>query len=143
MEGVTFKKGLRILQIEDDAVEKMSLQRIFRKLSVPHQLETASNGEEALLKLRSNPTFAPHLILLDLHMPMMGGIEFLSALRSDADLQGIAVYVMTSSDLPEDRDHALRLRVSRYVVKPFNSEKYQEVIIDLLRHWEATEFDVA
>ena len=76
-------------------------------------------------------------------MPMMGGIEFLSALRSDADLQGIAVYVMTSSDLPEDRDHALRLRVSRYVVKPFNSEKYQEVIIDLLRHWEATEFDVA
>lgn len=57
MEGVTFKKGLRILQIEDDAVEKMSLQRIFRKLSVPHQLETASNGEEALLSCAATKPF--------------------------------------------------------------------------------------
>ncbi len=143
MEGVMFKKGLRILQIEDDAVEKMSLQRIFRKLSVPHHLETAANGEEALLKLRSNQAAFPHIILLDLHMPLMNGIEFLAALRADTKLQSIAVYVMTSSDLPEDRDAAVRLRVSRYVVKPFTTEKYQEAIVDLLLHWESIEFEVA
>lgn len=76
-------------------------------------------------------------------MPLMNGIEFLVALRADAKLQGIAVYVMTSSDLPEDRAAALQLQVTRYVVKPFTTEKYQEVIVDLLLHWEATEFDVA
>lgn len=140
METGTFSKQLRIMHIEDDAVEAMNLARIFRKLGVGHDLESCSNGEEALHKLQQSTANPPDLILLDLHMPLMDGVEFLQALRSDPQLKVISVYVLTSSDLPQDHENASRYGVARYLVKPFTPEKYKETIMELLYLWEATDF---
>jgi CheY-like chemotaxis protein len=135
-----FTRELKILHIEDDAVETMNLRRIFRKLNVGHELLAATNGEDALSKLRESRDDMPHLVLLDLHMPLMGGLEFLEILRSDPQFVTMPVYVLTSSDLPQDKSRAAQYGVKRYVVKPFTPEKYDEVILDLLHAWEATEF---
>ncbi len=135
-----FTKKLHILHIEDDAVEVMNLQRIFRKLEVRHELHAATNGEEALRKLRETPAWHPDLILLDLHMPRMNGHEFLHALRADENLQSIAVYVLTSSDLPQDNEKASQYKVASYVVKPGTPARYNEVIEQLLSVWETTNF---
>jgi CheY-like chemotaxis protein len=132
---------LRILHVEDDAVEAMNLQRIFRKLGVKHQLASATNGEAALLHLRENPRVLPHIILLDLHMPFMNGLEFLQALRSDANLGHIAVYVLTSSVMPQDEFHARQYNIENFLVKPFTPDKYREVIVDLLAKWEDRIFE--
>ena len=135
-----FRKMLHILHVDDDAVEAMNLQRIFRKLDVQHQLHTASNGEEALRRLRDPFAIRPDLILLDLHMPLMDGIEFLQALRADESLRSMAVYVLTSSNLPQDCERANGYGIRTYLVKPVTPAKYNEVIGDLLQVWESTDF---
>jgi CheY-like chemotaxis protein len=142
METGTFSKQLRIMHIEDDAIEAMNLVRIFRKLGVGHDLHFCSNGEEAMQTLQASTTIPPDLILLllDLHMPLMDGVEFLQALRSDPKLKVISVYVLTSSDLPQDHENASRYGVERYLVKPFTPEKYKETILELLQLWEKTDF---
>jgi CheY-like chemotaxis protein len=140
MDTGIFKRELNILHVEDDAVEAMNLQRIFRKLDVRHRLHSAANGEIALAKLRDTPSLYPDIILLDLHMPLMDGLEFLQVLRSDPALRSITVYVLTSSDLPFDRERALHLDVASYLVKPFTPEKYKEVIVQLLSIWESADF---
>ncbi len=137
---VVFKKKLRIMHIEDDVIEAMNLARIFRKLEVGHSLRSFVNGEEALKALTGAPAERPDLILLDLHMPLMNGMEFLQAIRADEELKSISVYVLTSSDLPQDHDNATRLDVARYLVKPFTPEKYKDAIVELLTLWESTDF---
>lgn len=142
MEKRVFNKALRILHVDDDAVEAMNLKRVFAKMEVKHQLEVAQNGEVAMSRLKSEHGQRPHVILLDLHMPLMDGIEFLKELRADEALQSIPVYVLTSSDLAQDRESARRLGISRYLVKPFTPEKYNEVILELLLHWESLDLDL-
>ena len=116
-----------VLLVEDDIFDTMTAEKSFAKFSVPHQLHTAFNGEEALdLLLGRNGTEAlrplPEVILLDLNMPRMNGIEFLTELRATPDFQHIPVFITTTSSMDVDRLSAEQLGVSGYILKPLDFE---------------------
>jgi CheY-like chemotaxis protein len=112
-----------ILLVEDDELDVISVQRSLRKLDHPYELETAYNGIEALEILKQSwekQKSLPDIILLDLNMPKMNGIEFLKVLRSDEHLKNIKVFVMTTSGDESDRKATEQMGVSGYVIKPLN-----------------------
>jgi CheY-like chemotaxis protein len=113
-----------ILLIEDDELDVISVERSLKKLDEEYILYTAYNGIEALELLRGTKGTAinplPDVILLDLNMPKMNGIEFLKALRSDDNLKHIKVFVMTTSGEEADRKATESLGVSGYLIKPLN-----------------------
>lgn len=110
-----------ILLIEDDELDIISVQRSLKKLESEYELHTAYNGIEALEMLRHpNLALTPDVILLDLNMPKMNGIEFLRALRGDEQLKDIRVFVMTTSSESADRDLAENLGISGFIIKPLN-----------------------
>jgi CheY-like chemotaxis protein len=115
-----------ILLIEDDEFDIISVQRSLKQLTSDCQLLTAHNGSEALTllhkKLEEPSGSLPHIVLLDLNMPRMNGMEFLKKLRCEADprLSGLPVYVMTTSSEESDRSTTEKLGVSGYLLKPLN-----------------------
>ena len=116
-----------VLLVEDDIFDTMMAEKSFAKFSIPHQLHTAFNGEEALdLLLGRNGMEAlrplPEVILLDLNMPRMNGIEFLTELRTNPEFADIPVFITTTSGMDEDRSGATELGVSGYILKPLDFE---------------------
>lgn len=113
-----------ILLVEDDYLDTMNAQRVLSKLNSNHVLHTAYNGKEALAMLRGEgvPKLdpLPDIILLDLNMPRMNGIEFLRELRKDREFQHIKVFITTTSGEEYDRSEAKELGISGYIVKPLN-----------------------
>lgn len=114
-----------VLLIEDDVFDTMTAQKSFERFSVPHQLLTAFNGEEALDMLLGRfgtPAIdpLPEVILLDLNMPRMNGVDFLEVLRSTPQLEHLPVFVTTTSSMDLDRAEAERLGVSGYILKPLD-----------------------
>jgi CheY-like chemotaxis protein len=114
-----------VLLVEDDIFDTMMAQKSFTRFSVPHQLHTAFNGEEALdLLLGRNGAVAldplPEVILLDLNMPRMNGFEFLEVLRATPAIHDIPVFITTTSGMDLDRTEAARLGVSGYILKPLD-----------------------
>lgn len=110
-----------ILLVEDDELDIISVKRSFRGLENDYELHTAYNGVEALKMMRSaDPNLEPDVILLDLNMPKMNGIEFLKILRNDPQLKHINVFVMTTSGDIHDREAADALGISGYIIKPLN-----------------------
>ncbi|MGN6638543.1 MAG: response regulator [Mucilaginibacter sp.] len=114
-----------ILLVEDDELDVISVQRSLKKLGDDYELITAYNGIEALNILRGKNgkqplDLLPDLILLDINMPKMNGIEFLRVLRSDDDLKHIRVFVMTTSGEEHDRKEMVELGISGYLIKPLN-----------------------
>lgn len=110
-----------ILLVEDDELDIISVQRTLKKLDAEYELYTAYNGKEALMMLHTaGNNFLPDVILLDLNMPKMNGIEFLRILRNDPMLKGIKVFIMTTSAEPVDRTTTEQLGISGYIIKPLN-----------------------
>jgi CheY-like chemotaxis protein len=110
-----------ILLVEDDELDIISVQRTLKKLDTEYELLTAYNGKEALTMLQAaDPDILPDVILLDLNMPKMNGIEFLKIIRNDAKLRDIKVFIMTTSAEPVDRLTTEQLGVSGYIIKPLN-----------------------
>ncbi|MDH5230238.1 MAG: response regulator [Gammaproteobacteria bacterium] len=133
-----------ILLVEDDEVDAMNVKRAFKKLKVNNPLHHASNGIEALNMLRGGagheklvPT--PRIILLDLNMPQMNGIEFLTELRKDKSLKSISVIVLTTSNEEQDKVAAYDLNVAGYVLKPVETEQFFKTICALNVYWEINE----
>jgi CheY-like chemotaxis protein len=110
-----------ILLIEDDELDIISVQRSLKKLASNYELHTAYNGKEALYLLKERkPRLVPDVILLDLNMPKMNGIEFLKILRHDDSLKHIRVFIMTTSAENSDRLATEGLGISGYIIKPLN-----------------------
>ncbi len=112
-----------ILLIEDDQLDVISVQRSLKKFELDYELYTAFNGIDGLGLLRkklSAGEMLPEVILLDLNMPKMNGLEFLKILRTDEDLKHLKVFVMTTSGEEADRRAADKLGVSGYLIKPLN-----------------------
>jgi CheY-like chemotaxis protein len=136
---------INILLVEDDDVDIMNVKRAFKKNNITNPLYVASNGLEALEMLRSNdgkmPAVPPHrrLILLDLNMPKMGGIEFLQVLRSDPQLKTIPVVVLTTSNQDQDRVEAYQLNVAGYMLKPVTFACFIETMATLNNYWALCE----
>jgi CheY-like chemotaxis protein len=132
---------LNILLVEDDSVDVMNVQRAFSKNHITNPLHVAYNGVEALNMLRGqngkpklSPT--PRIILLDINMPKMNGLEFLKELRSDPELQSISVFVMTTSNDEQDKIEAYRLNVAGYILKPLSFEKFVAAVSILNSYWK-------
>ena len=125
-----------VLLVEDDIFDTMTAEKTFAKFSVPHQMHTAFNGEEALdLLLGRNGVEAirplPEVILLDLNMPRMNGHEFLAAMRANPEIQHIPVFITTTSGMDVDRLRAAELSVSGYILKPLDFESGADLVDSL------------
>lgn len=119
-----------VLLVEDDFLDTMSIQRTFKKAGVHHNLIIAKNGVEALEMLRGEgvPKIDPKpiVILLDINMPKMNGIEFLEAIRNDNEFKDIEVFMTTTSEEEQDKEAARRLNVRGYIVKPLTFESFEK-----------------
>jgi CheY-like chemotaxis protein len=113
-------KKYNILLVEDDELDVISVQRSLKKLDSEYELETAYNGKEALSILKQMYPSLPDVILLDLNMPKMNGIEFLRTIRNDDKLRHIKVFIMTTSAESVDRSTTELLGISGYIIKPLN-----------------------
>jgi CheY-like chemotaxis protein len=124
-----------ILLVDDDRVDVMTVRRALRDIKITNPLEVAGNGEEALAFLRDEEERLPCLILLDLRMPRMGGIEFLKVAKQDELLKPIPVVVLTTSREESDRIESFNLGVAGYMVKPVHYREFMEVIRTLNVYW--------
>lgn len=113
---------VNILLIEDDILDAMDLQRTLDRMRILYKMKIAKNGEEGILLLEEeeHPLFLgnPDVILLDMNMPRMNGIEFLQILRSRYEWRNIKVFVLTTSDESEDERIMRSLGISGYIIKP-------------------------
>ncbi len=136
-------KLLNILLVDDDKVDVMNVQRAFKKNNIINPLFVAHNGEEALELLRSDgPDGIPRdrrLVLLDLNMPKMNGLEFLREIRGDPDLHNLTVIVLTTSDDERDKVEAYNLNVAGYIVKPVTFLAFVEAVAALNKYWSINE----
>ena len=128
-----------ILLLEDDVVDQESVKRAFKALRITNPLAIANNGEEGLTSLRNQANRMPCLILLDIKMPKMGGIEFLGEIKKDEKLKQIPVVVFTSSKEEQDKIASFKLGVAGYVAKPSVQEKFFEVIRTIDLYWTLSE----
>ena len=129
-----------ILLVEDDRVDIMTVKRALQKSNVTNPIHVARTGVEALGMLRGEgfPKIdpSPSLILLDLNLPKMGGIEFLKELRADPALRSLAVIVLTSSNEPRDRAAAFEYDVEDYIVKPHSFDEFARAMATVLAYCE-------
>ena len=133
-------RQLNILLIEDDQVDVMNVQRAFSKSRIANPLRVAGNGVEALERLRSGEVSLHRLLLLlDLNMPRMNGIEFLRELRRDTELHHLPVVVLTTSDDERDRIEAYQLNVAGYIVKPVTFLNFCDAMATLNKYWQLVE----
>jgi CheY-like chemotaxis protein len=136
-------KLLHILLVDDDDVDVMNVQRAFKKNNILNPLFVARDGLEALEILRrEGPDGIPRerrLILLDLNMPRMNGMEFLRELRNDPELHSLTVIVLTTSDDERDKVEAYNLNVAGYIVKPVTFVAFVEAMAALNKYWTINE----
>src|SRR5690606_2673663 len=131
---------IKILLVEDDTLDVMDARRTLDRMDILYKMHVARNGEEGLSYLdevADVETERPDIILLDLNMPKMNGVEFLTKLRQNETWRDVKVFVITTSDQKEDKEFTKRLGVSGYIVKPlkFNNPSSIDsfnLMIDLL-----------
>lgn len=136
----TNPKPLHILLVEDDQVDQMNVKRAFERNKIMNPLYIAENGVEALAMLRDGRVpDERRLILLDLNMPMMNGIEFLKTLRADEKLSATPVVVLTTSNDEQDKVQAYNLNVAGYLLKPVTFSNFVELTAALNKYWTLVE----
>jgi len=134
------ERALNILLVEDDEVDVMNVQRAFERNHLTNALYVAGNGLEALELLRGKTIPKERrLVLLDLNMPKMNGIEFLEALRADPDLAKTPVVVLTTSNDDQDKIDAYNFNVAGYLLKPVTFSSFCERMATLDKYWALVE----
>ena len=138
------QNSVNILLVEDDQVDQLNVKRAFKKNNITNPLFIAENGIEALELLRGEGAGekivpVPQIILLDINMPKMDGLEFLKELRKDENLKSISVFILTTSDEDSDKFKAYDLNVAGYIVKPVGFEKFVEAVSKLNTFWQLCE----
>lgn len=133
-----------ILLIEDDSIDVMNVQRAFQKNNIQYPLQVAFNGVEALDMLRGTNgrqklSPLPRIVLLDINMPKMNGIEFLREIRNDKTLRSISAFIMTTSNDETDKMEAYNLNVAGYILKTLSFEKFVSTIGVLHQYWKICE----
>ncbi len=133
-------RTLHILLVEDDEVDVMNIRRAFERNKITNPIHVAGNGIEALRMLREG-VVPPgrRLVLLDLNMPRMNGIEFLREVRRDPELSPISVVVLTTSNEERDKVEAYKLNVAGYLLKPVTFINFVELTAALNKYWTLVE----
>lgn len=128
-----------ILLVEDDRVDVMTVVRALKELRVTNPVINRENGEEALRYLQDTASERPCIILLDLNMPVMNGIEFLQVAKHDDQLKRIPVVVLTTSEEQRDKVNSFNLGVAGYMLKPVDYRQFVEVIRTIDTYWTISE----
>jgi len=128
-----------ILLVEDDQVDTMTVQRSLKEIHVTNPLVTVENGEEALRYLQNTQREKPCIILLDLNMPIMNGIEFIRVIKHDDQLKCIPVVVLTTSEEQQDKVNSFNLGVAGYMAKPVDYRRFVEVMRSIDAYWTISE----
>ncbi len=127
------ERALTILLVEDDEVDVMTVRRAFKKANITNQMFVAQNGIEALQLLRTDGIPASRrLVLLDLNMPRVSGIEILDCIRGNHRTHDLNVIMMTTSNRSEDRQRCKRHGADDYVVKPHSYQELVDIMRDLV-----------
>ena len=129
---------LKILLVEDNLIEIMKMKRTISLLELNHTVHEAKNGEEAL-KFLEDKSNMPDLILLDLNMPKISGIEFLKIIKANKDLLHIPIVILTTSNNQKDLIECYKTGMSGYVLKPLKYEDYVKKIEKVLAYWSVNE----
>ncbi len=113
-------KVINILMVDDDSLDVIDMQRTLNKMNILHKTAVAKNGEEAIeyLSNPSNLEQKPDVVLLDINMPKMNGIEFLTVIRNKPEWRDLKVFIVTTSDERVDKEATKKLGISGYIVKP-------------------------
>jgi CheY-like chemotaxis protein len=125
--------------VEDDQVDTMTVIRALKEIHVTNPVVQLENGEEALLYLQDPASEKPCIILLDLNMPIMNGIEFLQMVKHNDQLKRIPVIVLTTSEEQQDKMSSFNLGVAGYVVKPVDYRRFVEVMRSIDAYWNISE----
>jgi len=128
-----------ILLVEDDRVDAMTVKRALKDINACNPLRVVGNGEEALDFLRDETNPRPGIILLDLNMPRMNGIEFLKIAKQDDQLKQIPVIVLTTSREERDRLESFNLSVAGYMIKPVDYLQFVDVMRAINLYWTLSE----
>lgn len=126
--------------VEDDEVDRMHIQRAFEKFKIPSTLVFAENGQQALDIINSGTLKKPAMLLIDINMPKMSGLELLSQVRNTAGWENVPAVVLTTSNMEKDKDEAYRLMVAGYFVKPVNIKDFMDAINKIGDYWSLCEF---
>jgi CheY-like chemotaxis protein len=129
-----------VLLVEDDTVDAMAVKKAFNYLHIKNDLVITSNGEEALEYLRNENNPKPQIILLDLNMPKMGGVEFMKIAKADDRLSNIPVVILTTSRAEQDRVATFHLGAAGYIMKPMEHDNFIETMDKIHQYWEMTLF---
>ena len=128
-----------ILLVEDDEVDVMSVRRALRELKVTNRLYHVNNGEEALEFLKNEENERPSIILLDINMPRMNGIEFLKIIKQDPDHRQIPVVILTTSRAEMERQESFSTGAAGFMVKPVEYKQFVEVMRTINLYWTLSE----
>lgn len=129
-----------VLLVEDDSVDAMTVKRAFKDLKIANQMVHTLNGEEALKYLKNHENKKPCIILLDLNMPRMNGIEFMQVAKADDKLKEIPIVVLTTSQENRDKAESFRLGVAGYMLKRIDYKEFVEMIRVVCHYWTLSEF---
>jgi len=127
------------LLVENDDVDAMIVERTIRDLKIANQLVRANDGEQAIDYLRDRGNRSPCLILLDLNMPKMNGIEFLKEAKADEDIKMMPVVVLTTSHEQRDIVESFELSVAGYMVKSVDYAEFKETMRAINEYWTLSE----
>ena len=128
-----------VLLLEDDSVDAMTVKRALKDLDVKNPLVHVFDGEQALEYLQNSDNAEPCVILLDLNMPKMNGIEFLKIAKSDPRLKCIPVVALTTSRTDKDKLECFDNGVAGYIVKPVDYNGFLDAMKILNLYWTLSE----
>lgn len=132
---------IHLLLVEDDDLDVMNVHRALASASEIASITVARDGVEALRMLRSAELPLERLVVLaDLRMPRMSGLDLLKELRADARLKRIPTVVLTTSDDPHDRDAAFCLGAAGYFIKPAAPGRFKQIMDAMRSYWSVAEF---
>lgn len=124
-----------ILLVEDDQVDCMTIKRALEEENINNRLDIVSNGEEALAYLLSSENDLPSIILLDLNMPRMNGIELMKAIKKHPGLKKIPIVVLTTSSAEQDINDSFELGAAGFMVKPLDYREFIDAVATIYRYW--------
>ena len=131
------RENQMILLVDDDEVDVMAVRRALKELCVKNPVAVCRNGEEGLKWLKENPK--PGLVLLDIRMPVMDGLEFLDKVKGNLDLRKIPVVALTTSKEESDKIRAFDLGIAGFMVKPVDPRLYVSVMKTISIYWKTSE----
>ncbi len=132
---------IHLLLVEDDDLDVMNVHRALSQAPEVASITVARDGVDALKMLRAGEIGIERLVVLvDLRMPRMSGLDMLKELRADPRLKRVPTVVLTTSDDPHDRDAAFCLGAAGYFVKPAAPSRFRQIMDALRSYWSVVEF---